>query len=133
MKYLRFYGKPKKACSDTSEEDPPPKKAKTEFKQYPQVSKVLSIPPGKDDTSNSRNQKLLISEEKKINPNKHTISVLMDRTFVFRRLDITNNPSPVKEVLKLYPSLGKLYQVCIASFFNRPYLHCSHSSIHFGL
>lgn len=111
MKYWRNYGKSKKVSSDVSEMEPAPKKIKTEFKQYPQISHVLSVPPGEDDTSHSRNQKLLLSEQKKINPNKHTISVLMDRTFSFRRRDITNNPAPIKEVLKLWPSLGKLNQV----------------------
>lgn len=98
IKYLRNSGKQKQANpigkSSSTDLEPAAKKARKEFKQYPR-SKVLSVPAGEDEVSNARNRKLLLSEEKKLNPNKHTVNVLMDRTFVFRRLEITKNPSPI--------------------------------------
>lgn len=119
MKYLRSAGKPKPRVKnyDIPEESSKPvaKKPRKEFKQFPQVFMDLTIPPGEDEASNSRNQKMLSLEEKKVHPNKSTISVLMDRTFAFRRQDIMKSVRPVKEILTTFPSLKRLEQVlCIA-------------------
>lgn len=116
LTYLRNFGKPKRVLPDSPEAVPAAKKPKKEFKQYPQTSEDISIPAGEDDTSNSRNQKLLLSEERKLHPNKHTVSVLMDRTFAFRRIDIMKKPCHLNETLKLYPSLKRLDQV-YSSFY----------------
>lgn len=84
MKYLRNSGKLKKnnPKPDISNAEPTPKRTNKEFKRYPHISTVPSIPAGEDGTSYQRNQKLLLSEEKKLNPNKNTVDVLMERTFV---------------------------------------------------
>ena len=115
MKYLRSSGKPKPRIINSTNTDessePVAKKPRKEFKQFPQVFKELSIPPGEDEASNSRNKKVLSLEEKKSHPNKSTISVLMDRTFTFRRQDLMKSVRPVKEILATYPSLKCLEQV----------------------
>lgn len=112
MKYLRNTGVGKKrAVPAEPDAQPAAKRAKKEYKQYPQTSETLSIPAGEDETSYSRNQKLLLSEERKLNPNKHAVSVLMDRTFAFRRRDIVKQPCPIHDTLKLYPCLKRLDQV----------------------
>lgn len=116
MKYLRNNGKikPKKEpVAGDLEDQPVPKRPKLEFKQvqFPLVHHPPSIPAGEDSSSNSRNQKLLIMEDKKINTNKHKISVLMVRTFAFRRADIMKNSQPIKDVLKVYPSLRRVNEV----------------------
>ena len=118
MKYLRSSGKPKprsKNPTNASEEssEPVAKKPRKEFKQFPQVFMELSIPPGEDEASNTRNQKVLVNEEKKAHPNKSTISVLMDRTFAFRRQDLMKFVRPVKEILASFPSLKRLEQVSV--------------------
>lgn len=66
---------------------------------------------GEDEASNNRNKKMLIMEEKKLNPCKRTIEVLMTRTFAFRRRDILSTPKALDEVLKEFPSLKRLDQV----------------------
>ena len=119
MKYLRSSGKPKKCIRDCAEEEPAPKKERKEFFQYPTVAQVPPIPVGEDEHSNKRNQKMLLSEEKKINPNKQTISILMERTFAFRRKDLTDCAYPIAEILKIYPSLRRIDQV--ESLFNACY------------
>ena len=122
MTYLRNFGKPKRVLPDSPDAVPAAKKPKKEFKQYPQTSEIISIPAGEDDTSNSRNQKILLSEERKSNPNKHTLSVLMDRTFAFRRIDIMKKPCHIYDTLKLYPSLKRLDQVQLSSFIYSSHL-----------
>lgn len=114
MKYLRSQGKPKKKVLRDDESSgalPASKKMKPEFKQFPQIFSEPEIPPGEDEVSNARNQKMLMLEEKKLNPNKKTISVLMSRTFAFRRHDIMTTAKPFGELLKLYPSLKRVEQV----------------------
>lgn len=59
------------------------KKIKSEFKQFPQLSQEPPLPPEEDEASYARNNKLLLSEEKKTNPNKSTIGILMERTYAF--------------------------------------------------
>ena len=113
LKYLRNAGKPKKRQSTGNEASPEPvaKKVKPEFKQFPQLSLEPPLPPEEDEASYSRNNKLLLSEEKRVNPNKNTISVLMERTYAFRRREILKTTVPVHEILTLFPSLKRLDQV----------------------
>ena len=109
MKYLRSQGKPKK----------PTLQALNSILKRKRVRWIISnlqkpeprIPPGEDEHSFKRNQKMLLSEEKKLNPNIQTIAVLMERTFAFRRREIMNSLLPIKEVLQRYPSLRKFEQV----------------------
>lgn len=114
MKYLRNSGKAKQkqlsASLGDSETPPAVKKRKLEVKQFP-ILHVPPIPAGEDSSSNSRNEKLLNMEVKKINPNKNKITVLMRRTFAFRRADIMKNSRPIKEVLNVYPSFRRVEQV----------------------
>ncbi len=110
MKYLRNFGKPKRPRSDTNDE-PVGKKFKKEIKQFPEPS----FPVGEDEASSKRHQRMLLMEEKKLNRNKQTVSLLMSRTFTFRRNDITKNPKPVQDILRLYPSLKRFDQVRIKS------------------
>ena len=121
MKYLRSQGKGKSkltSASSSGSEDPPlAKKRKFEAKQFP-VLRLPPIPPGEDSSSNIRNQKLLNLEDKKMNVNKSKIKVLMDRTYAFRRADIMKNCRPIKEVLKVYPSLRRVEQVRYSRFFS---------------
>lgn len=117
MKYLRNAGKPKRLRCDTEEDsshdsnEPPRKKVKKEYKQFPQFTTEPPIPPGEDECSNSGNQKMLLMEEKKVTPNLRTISVLMARTFAFRRRSILQEPKPLKDILKTFPSLKRIDQV----------------------
>ena len=113
MKYLRNCGKSKMIeHSDSSGSlEPAVKKRKFETKQYPVLQVPPPIPPGEDSSSNSRNQKYLVMEEKKISANQSKIKVLMRRTFAFRRADILNNSRPIKDLLTVYPSLKRVEQV----------------------
>lgn len=101
--------KPKRE-STTDDEVPEAKRVRKQFVQYP-AFKEPSIPAGEDEHSYKRNQKLLLSEERKLNPNKQMVCVLMGRTFAFRRRDLLKNPYPITEVLKMYPSLRRIDQV----------------------
>lgn len=112
LKYLRNFGK-KKVKKESDGDSPLPKKPKIDYKQFPVINHEPSIPAGEDSVSNGRNQKMLIMEEKKVNPNKKIISTLMERTYAFRRKDIMKTSRPLNEVLKLYPSLKRLDQVRI--------------------
>lgn len=112
MTYLRNFGKPKRPRPEADEQSAC-KRVKKEFKQFPQVKHDHTIPCSEDESANSRHQKMLLYEEKKTNPSKQTISVLMLRTFPFRRNEIMTTPRPAKDILKSYPSLKKLDQVQI--------------------
>ena len=106
MKYFRNAGKPKKVKSaletESISDGPPTKKARVEFKQFPQIQSEPVIPTGEDDSSYLRNHKMLLLEEKKLNPNKKIVSVLMARTFAFRRQEIMKSSKAVPEILKMY-------------------------------
>ena len=54
---------------------------------------------------------MLLMEEIKVVPNIRTISLLMTRTFAFRRRDILQALKPLKDVLKIFRSLIRLDQV----------------------
>ena len=76
MKYLRAQGKPKKkVLRDEENSGVPPgsKRMKTQFKQFPQMFSEPEIPPGEDEASNIRNQKMLLVEERKLNANKNIL------------------------------------------------------------
>ena len=111
LKYLRNQGRPKKRVSDQNESNSKPKRQKQEFKQYPQLMEEPPIPPDEDESSFQRNNKLLMSQEKKTNPNPQIINVLMRRTFPFRRRSILRSTLPVNEILKAHPSLRRIDQV----------------------
>ena len=119
MKYLRSSGGSNRGPAlkkDSSVDgEPPPEKKRKQFVQSPAASEPL-IPEGEDEHSNARNLKMLQSEEKKINPNRQTIRVLMERTFAFRRLDILRQPCSIQEVLKKYPSLRRIEQVIVCVY-----------------
>lgn len=87
MKYLRNYGNP--STSKNTDVGQTSKKERKPFVQFPHVLSEPSIPEGEDNHSNNRNQKMLLAEEKKVRPNKQAVSVLMERTFAFRRRDIS--------------------------------------------
>ena len=113
MKYLRNPGKHKKMARQLPrlDDQPKTKKSKKDYTQYPKFSHEPLVPPEEDESSNLRNQKMILDEEKRSNPNKRMVSVLMDRTFAFRRQDILKTSMPIMEVLKLYPSLKELDHV----------------------
>ena len=114
MTYLRNFGKSKRPRAVADEHaQSASKRIKKEFKQFPQLKHEHPIPCSEDEPSHSRHQKMLQYEEKKTNPSKQTISVLMLRTFPFRRNEIMKTPRPVRDILKLYPSLRMLDEVCI--------------------
>lgn len=127
MKYLRSPRQSAaKRASSTSEGEPGAKKVRKQFVQYPAIREPV-LPVGEDDISYKRNQRLLLSEEKNLNPNRKTVSVLMDRTFPFRRQDLLKNSYPIIEVLKKFPSLRRKDQVHILIRFkiNRYYARTS--------
>ncbi len=66
------------------------------------------IPPQEDEPSNARNNKEMINQERKKNPNKQTISMLMERTYAFRRREILKTSVPISKLLKAYHSLNRL-------------------------
>ena len=112
IKYVRYSGKAlKRERKESDDTEPSTSAPKKKFKQFPHLNSEPPVPPGEDDASYSRNQKLLLSQERKSNPNKQTISILMDRTFAFRRRDILRTSVPVGDILQQYPSLKRLDQV----------------------
>ncbi len=114
MKYLRNAGKLKRSrcdaeeCNSRDDNEQPQKKVRKEYKQFPQMTSEPPIPPGEDEASNNRHQRMLLMEEKKVAPNIRTISLLMTRTVAFRRRDILQEPKPLKDILKVFPSLKRL-------------------------
>ena len=112
MKFLRSPSHKSKRESSTDDGEPVAKRQRKQFVQFP-AFKEPSIPAGEDEHSYKRNQKMLLSQERKLNPDKHTVSVLMQRTFAFRRRDLLKNSYPITEVLKMYPSLMRIDQVHI--------------------
>lgn len=112
MKYLRNAGKSKRTNVEADSVDIPPTKKAKVFKQFPAISnEPCPIADGEDDSSFIRNNKVLIQEGKKLNPNTHTIMVLMERTFTYQRQEIMKTSKPIKDILKQYPSLKRLDQV----------------------
>lgn len=116
MKYLRN-AKPrtsKKVMRDSeneSEDEKEAKRPRKEFKQFLKSPAAPLVPLGEDRASFSRHLKLLQHEECKVSPDKSVISDLTRRTFPFRRQDIQEQPQPLEELLKTYPSLKRSDQV----------------------
>lgn len=77
------------------------------------ILKPPEIPPGEDETSFKRHNKVLQMEYKKSKPNMAVVTSLMERTYAFRRADILANPSVITEILSKYPFLQNVEQVCI--------------------
>lgn len=97
----------KKLSVTDSSSEPAAKKPRKEFKQYPQVFKEVSIPPGEDEVSNQCNCCL---KRKRLTQTEIQF-VLMVQTFAFRWQSITKFVKPVKEILAAYPSPKRLEQV----------------------
>ena len=114
---LRNSGKQKQRSGSTSgdSEEPIAKKRKTQFKQYPHLFSEPPTPLGEDESSFSRNNKVLLSNERRSKPNEQTTNTLMDRTFAFRRREILKTRAPISAIIKLYPSLKRIQQV--SNFF----------------
>ncbi len=69
------------------------------------------VPPGEDETSFKRHNKILIMESKKTHPNLGIVNPLMERTFAFRRADILSNGGDVVTIFCKYPFLQSADQV----------------------
>lgn len=119
MKYIRNAqprGVKREATSANDVPNDAQGKKPKQFKpQFPAQSTANRIQPpsGEDRASHDRHVKFLQSEEKKISPNAAVCKDLMKRSFNIRREDILNNPKPVSELLKIYPSLKRGDQVKI--------------------
>ena len=97
---------------DDPEEKPLPVK-KPKLQHFPKYPEAPAIPPGKDEASCARHIKLLQLEHQKPSPDKHVVATLMSRTFAFRRHEIIEQPKPITQILKTYPSLKKAEQVAM--------------------
>ena len=97
--------------NDDPEEKPLPVK-KPKLQHFPKYPEAPAIPPGEDEASCARHIKLLQLEHQKPSPDKHVVATLMSRTFAFRRREIIEQPKPIPQILKTYPSLKKAEQVC---------------------
>ena len=127
MKFLRNSNPRSVKIEKTSEsesEEPPAKKRK-EFQQFPKSPGAPSIPCGEDKASHLRHVKLLQQEERKLVPNKGVVSDLMKRTYPFRRREFLEQPLPITELFKIYPSLKRSDQVRSYRYQPSPFLtHC---------
>ena len=99
------------------QDEPPPKKSRKEFVQFPRSPAAPLIPCGEDKVSHDRHVKILHLEERKVAPNLKVISYLMRKTYPFRRKEILEHPKPIEELLETYPALKRCEQVCIC--FNK--------------
>lgn len=68
------------------------------------IMKSPTVPPGEDDTSFKRHNKLLIMESKKSHPNMAVVSNLMDRSFALRRSDILTKSCDITTLFTKYPN-----------------------------
>ena len=75
------------------------------------IMKPPTVPPGEDEASFKRHNKILILESKKSRPNIAVVTPLMERTFAFRRADILANPLDVTTMFTKYPFLQNVDQV----------------------
>ncbi len=82
------------------------------------VMKPPEIPPGEDETSFKRHNKLLSIEYKKSKPNMAVVTSLMERTYAYRRIDILENSTDINEILSKYPFLQNLDQVRVSACNN---------------
>ena len=74
----------------------------TKHKEH--VFELPPIPPGEDETSFERHNRVLKSEYSKSNPNRHTVQELMNITFSMRRRDILSQGHTFNPLTK-YPYL----------------------------
>ena len=119
----------KKVLENDSQEEKPLPVKKQKLKHFPNFPEAPAIPPGEDEASCVRHIKLLqlehqkpspdkhvVLEHQKPSPDKHVVATLMSRTFAFRRREIIEQPKPIPQILKTYPSLKKAEQVRIRSY-----------------
>ena len=131
MKYLRNAKprprkKPRSEISgdeDTSDE-PPAKKERKQYIQYPRSPAAPLILSGEDKGSHSRHTKMLQLEEHKVSPDTKVVSDLMRRTYAFRRQEILEQPQPIQHLLQRYPSLKRAEQVKLCK---RRFCHLPHA------
>ena len=71
---------------------------------------------GEDKNSHDRHVKLMQLEERKVSPDLNILADLMKRTFSIRRTEIIDEPQPVYQLLKVYPSLRRYNQVIQLSY-----------------
>ena len=83
----------------------------------PKISSCLPVPPvlpkSEDDASYTRHLKRLQLEGKKPSPDNCVIATLMDVTYPLRGHEILEKPKWIAEILKVYPPLKNIEQVCI--------------------
>ena len=106
----------KKVLENNSQEEKPLPVKKQKLKHFPNFPEAPAIPPGEDEASCARHIKLLQLEHQKPSPDKHVVATLMSRTFAFRRREIIEQPKPIPQILKTYPSLKKAEQVRICCY-----------------
>ena len=115
MKYLRNV-KPRtsKVKHDNSADNKTSPVKKKPRVHYPSIVPTAhAVPPvGEDKASHTRHVKILQLEERKMAPDKNVVADLMIKTFHFRRCEILEEPQPVQELLKMYPSMKRYNQVC---------------------
>ena len=89
--------------SSTQDSQPQLKPGRSPGSIAPQ--KVPNVPPGEDDVSFQRHNRVLKSEYAKTRPNKKIVTELMTLTFPMRRTEILNNPCDINQLLEKYPFL----------------------------
>ena len=127
MKYLRN-AKPRgikreaadeyKVTEHESEGSGPPNKKQYKGK-YPSAESMIITSmeaTGEDKNSHDRHVKLMQLEERKVSPDLNILADLMKRTFSIRRTEIIDEPQPVHQLLKAYPSLRRSNQVIQLSY-----------------
>lgn len=67
------------------------------------------VPPGKDQKSFERHNRVLLTQYGKSHPNHQIISDLMELTFAMRRSDILHTPMDIHGILQKYPFLQTDY------------------------
>ena len=66
------------------------------------IMKPPKVPPGEDETSFNRHNKVLILESKKAHPNMTVVRELMQTTFALRRRDILNTSYNTQTLFSKY-------------------------------
>lgn len=134
MKYLRNVKPrpqgPKRETTDSDAGPPDKKQYKGNYQELERelpkatkgtvksiiATKKVNLDPeipagGEDKVSHDRHVKLMQLEERKVSPDVNILADLMKRTFPIRRAEIIDEPQPVNELLKVYPSLRRCDQV----------------------
>lgn len=73
--------------------------------KMPTARVPMLLPCGEDDASLTRHMNVLKHELKKINPNKESVRMLMQKTFLLRRKQILDGIGTVHEILSLHTAL----------------------------